>query len=243
MKQNFFFSAILVAGGIGKRIKSEIPKQFLFIDKFRIIHYTVLNFFHANFFNEIILVYPEKFYYLTLKSLKEISLINRIKLTKGGNSRQQSVFNGLKMVEKRSDFVFIHDVARPFTKLDLLKKLKDEVIKYDSVSPGIKIFYTLKKIDKSNMVITTVDREKLIRIQTPQAFRTSLIVEAHNFAVKKGWNVTDDTSLLELMGFRTKIIEGDLLNFKITVDLDVKFAEFILKEKLYVPYWFGNRCA
>ncbi|MGM0436342.1 MAG: IspD/TarI family cytidylyltransferase, partial [Bacillota bacterium] len=149
-------------------------------------------------------------------------------VVKGGKTRRQSVFNGLKHV--KNPRVLIHDGARPFISNSVLQRLKDALENHVSISPAIKVPDTLKRVEEDR-VVESLDRENLVALQTPQAFETKTIRKAHEVAKDKHIDATCDLSLvkatLDIQGF---IVEGDTRTMKYTHESDDSLLELILDD-------------
>ena len=153
------------------------------------------------------------------------------RLVPGGAERQQSVFNGLKHVE--ADIVLVHDGARPFIQEELIHQLTEAASLHAGAIVAVPVKDTIKKV-QDRSVVETVERSSLWAVQTPQAFRVSILYKAHQEAENDQFLGTDDASLLERMGEQVVIIEGDYDNIKITTQEDLYFAEAILKKQANV---------
>ena len=149
---------------------------------------------------------------------------SKIKIIDGGASRQKSVFNALKCVS--NDYVIIHDGARPLIKSGTISQVMDKVLECNAVSVMTKTTDTIKEVDEAGRIIKTIDRSKLYNTQTPQAFKTDIIRNAHNELI--AGNFTDDASMLEELDIPVFIIIGSYTNIKITTKSDLDFA------KLYI---------
>ena len=154
--------------------------------------------------------------------IKKYRINKTREIVMGGSSRRDSVYNGLECV--RTEFVAIHDGARPFVTRKLLKRLMEGVIGWDGCVPGIPIFDTVKEVDHQGVITSTPPREKLFRVQTPQVFPTRTLMAAYRCALKQGITATDDASLVEAMGGRVRMIEGNPENLKITTPRDLEAA-------------------
>lgn len=222
-------SVIIPAGGSGKRMGSEVPKQFLKLHNKEVIVHTIERFQNSDFIDKIcISINP------STKS-KLNTLIDKFNLTKvtdivdGGSTRQESIYNALFTESvKKSSKVLVHDSVRPFIDDELIKKLIEELDNYKAVIPVIPVSDTIKMIENDE-IINTPKREKLFSAQTPQAFNTETLIKANEFVLKKNITVTDDASIIEAYGFVVKTIIGDPKNIKITNPLDMKYAEMILR--------------
>lgn len=145
-----------------------------------------------------------------------------IKIVHGGKERQDSVYMGLKSLVN-SEIVAVHDGARPFVSLDLILKLIKEAENHPGVIPALPVKETIK-IVKNGYVESTPNRESLWSVQTPQVFRYSILVEAYEKAYRDNFYGTDDSSLVERIGYKVKVIEGEYTNMKITTKEDLLLA-------------------
>ena len=153
-----------------------------------------------------------------------------IKIAFGGKERQDSVFNGLKAVNERCDIVLIRDGARPFVTDEIIKNSIECAKKNKCVIVGVPVKDTIKIINKDNEVCDTPNRSTLWSIQTPQVFEYLSIIKAHKIAKEKSYYGTDDSMLMEYLGYNVKVIEGSYNNIKITTPEDLKIGEEILNE-------------
>ena len=157
--------------------------------------------------------------------IPELSSMFNHKITEGGSTRQASVYNGLKAVEK-SDFVLIHDGARPLITPEIINRTIDLVKEKNAVSVMTKTIDTIKEV-QDGKIIKTIDRSKLYNTQTPQAFRYDIIMSAHEKL--QGQNFTDDAGMLEALGYDVYIVDGSYKNIKITTQSDLEIAKIFLK--------------
>lgn len=224
------YSVIIAAGGEGKRIDSSIPKPYIKIKNIPLIIWTLKHFDKTKEIKKIIIVTHKEWVdyckELLNKYLPEAKTGNTEKkyyVIKGGKERQDSVNEGLRYVD--TDFVFIHDVARPFINSSLILNLIESSKKYDAVIPGIPAVNTLKEVS-SGFVIKHLTRDKIYEIQTPQLFRTEVLKTAYKKAYKDKFYATDDSALVERLGIKVKVIQGLKNNIKITYPEDLLYADF-----------------
>ena len=219
---------ILLAAGTGERLNTKTPKSLVEFNSHPLFIHPLIRCREAGFFNQLILVVPEGFKedFQSALSKDGLSVDN---LVLGGSKRVESMSNALDSIEY-ADYVFIHDAARPFISVRLMKVLLEEVKKYSAVIPALAISSTLK-ISEDGFVVRTLDRENIYTVQTPQVFDFQLIKSALlEFKNRDaGGEVFDDSYLLELSGKKVKMIKGDLFNFKITYPQDLEFANRILR--------------
>lgn len=223
------YSVVIPAAGQGKRMKLDKNKQFLILEEKPVIIHTLEVFQRDSWCEEIIIVANSS----EVEQIKElistygITKVNKI--VPGGNERQNSVYNGLKAVEK-AEIVLIHDGARPFVTEELIHKLVVEAENKDAAILAVPIKDTVKESDGTK-VLHTVDRSKLWSAQTPQAFKSEIILQAHEWAEKNQFIGTDDASLLEQLQKGVSIVLGDYFNIKLTTPEDIVFAQSIMQVK------------
>ncbi|WP_040209972.1 2-C-methyl-D-erythritol 4-phosphate cytidylyltransferase [Clostridium polynesiense] len=217
--------AVIVAGGRGSRMNSPQSKQFIEIKGKPIIYYTLAAFDNNPDIDDIILVLPkdeiQKFYD---EVLKKFSFNKLSSIVQGGKQRQDSVYNGLKAV-KDCSIVLIHDGARPFVSMDIIKEGIKYAEIYGACACGVIPKDTIKIRSKDNFSEFTPDRSALFAVQTPQCFKYDLILKCHEHIAEEGILVTDDTMAVEALGHRVYLYEGDYKNIKITTPEDLIVAE------------------
>ena len=222
-------SAIILAGGKGKRMGSAISKQFIDIKGKPIIYYTLKKFSENKKIDNIIVVLPEdEVKYFKENILKKYELrINKIVI--GGKERQDSVYNALKSLKNSStDIVLIHDGARPF----ISERIINEGIKfaeiYGAAAPGVMPKDTIKVKNEKNFSVDTPNRANLVSIQTPQVFKFDEILECHEKRRYNGEMVTDDTMVVEKYGYSVYLYDGEYTNIKVTTPEDLILAERLI---------------
>jgi len=210
-------------------MKSDINKQFLLLDGSPILAHTISKFKQYKKIAEIVTVLRmEDFSYFQNNILNKYKCED-IKVIAGGKTRRESVYAGILSFSPAIDYVIIHDGARPLVSKNLIIRVIEAMEKFPAITTGVPAKDTIKYIDKDLFVKETLNRDKLYYIQTPQAFRYDILKNAHE-KVKAEINITDDASLVEMMGQKVKIIDGDYENIKITTPIDLKMAEFLLSE-------------
>ena len=220
------YSAIILAAGKGERAKTTLPKQYATLNNKPIIEYSISTFVHSNLFKDIIVVInPDNMLLYHEILIKYPS----IRISYGGETRQASTLNGLKSIED-TDYVFIHDAARPFITIKKLMEIKETLTSTSGIIPALPITDTIKMVRENGLVANTINRKNLYIAQTPQAFPYKIIFNAHKEAIKNTTiNFTDDSSIAEYYNIPVKIISGCPNNIKITYATDFYLAEFILK--------------
>lgn len=220
-------SAIVVAGGKGERLFSELPKQFLDLGGKPVLLRSVEAIWACTKISEMVVVVPESH----LPRAQELLRGKEARIVSGGAERQDSVFAGLKACSGKAELVLVHDGVRPFASKEMVERVIGAAEKFGAAIPGLPIKETIKEIEsKTQKIIGTVDRTRLFSIQTPQVFKRGLIVEAHNRAQDLGFYATDDAGLVEWLGQEVVLVPGEETNIKITTPFDFKLAEIILQE-------------
>ncbi|WP_297429404.1 2-C-methyl-D-erythritol 4-phosphate cytidylyltransferase [Clostridium sp.] len=222
-------SAIVLAGGRGKRMGYAQSKQYIDLSGKPILYYTLKQFIKNDQIDKLILVVPEdEKEYCKSQVLDKYEL--RVDgLVAGGNERQDSVYNALVEV-KSSDIVLIHDASRPFVSQKIISDAIKYARIYKAAAPGVMPKDTIKVKGDDNFSVETLIRSNLVAIQTPQAFNFDLIYESHKEIKKRGIVVTDDTSVVEYLGNKVYIYEGDYTNIKITTPEDLVLAKYLVKK-------------
>ncbi len=171
----------------------------------------------------IVVVAPDEH----LERARSLISSDAVIFTSGGRTRQESVRAGL--AELTAEIVVIHDAARPFAAPESVQALCGALARADAAILAVPLEDTVKRVEDER-VVETLDRARLWRAQTPQAFRTSVLTEAHQRAVAEHWNVTDDAELVERVGGRVAVVAGTSRNIKITHPADLALAEALAGE-------------
>lgn len=220
--------AIIVAGGSGTRMGSEVPKQFLLLDEKPILIHTLEVFINFPDKIQIILVLPETSFEQWKSISNQHDFDHPIILAKGGSSRFESVRNGLEKINNPESLVAIHDGVRPLVTEEIIQESYDLAAAHSSAIASMPIKESIRQLLGDSSI--AVDRSKMRSIQTPQTFQTKLITNAFSqFASDQ--NFTDDASVAEKAGFPIHLFEGSYQNIKITTPEDLLFAEAILRQK------------
>ena len=220
-------SAIILAAGRGTRLGAKVSKPLVKIGNEPLINYSLCVFSGHPGIDEIIVVYSAQNKKQIVKAINNCSFKKIKSLIVGGKRRQDSVRNGLKEVSQKSDWILIHDSARPFIDNKCISKVIQEAKETGAAILGVPVKATIKSASGRGLVNKTVDRSNLWEIQTPQVFKKELIVQAHKKYFKE--NVTDDASLVEKLGVSVKIVQGNYENIKITTKVDLCLAQLIAK--------------
>ncbi len=230
--------AIITAAGKGTRLKSNISKQFLNIYGKPILAHTIDIFQKSPKINQIYISVPEDYEETCRKDIIERFSFTKVKkLVIGGKNRQESVYNAIVSLPSTSKIVLIHDGVRPLVTNSEIEMTISRLISGNKKDPKIKgtilaapAKETIKKIssDGSNTIDSTIPRETVWHAQTPQTFFYRAILKAHNNAREKDFIGTDDSSLVERMGWKVNVVRGRHENIKITTPADLFLAELIM---------------
>ena len=224
-------TAVIVAAGKGRRMGTEISKQFLPLCGKEILAHSVEKFEKAEKIRDIVLVTGEDSLLDVRDMAQEYGWKKIVSVVAGGKERQDSVWNGLQAVSDDTDIVLIHDGVRPFVTEDILDHSIETAVEMGGCVAGVPAKDTIKVCNDENIAIATPDRSTLWQIQTPQTFRKELILQAYQKAKEDGFVGTDDASLAEYSGCPVKVIMGSYRNIKITTKEDLLIGEAFLKEE------------
>lgn len=223
------YQVIIPAAGQGKRMGAGKNKLLLELNNIPVLIHTLKVFEEDELCEGIILaIHPqdeEEFILL----LKKHNVKKVLDLVPGGKERQDSIYNVLKTV-KTEGIILVHDAARPFIQKDQIHRLLDTAQKTDAAIIGVPAKDTMKTV-RDNVVKATVERSSLWVVQTPQAFRFSLLYRAYKQAAEDGFVGTDDSSLVERISHPVTMVEGDYDNLKLTTQEDLFFAQAILQKR------------
>ncbi len=212
---------IIVAGGKGTRMGTDIPKQFLLLCGKPVLMHTIEAFYQYDENIGIVLVLPEEQQLYWQELCEQYKFIIKHTVVSGGKTRFHSVKNGLNLVAKKDAIVGIHDGVRPLVPLSVISECYKEAEQKGTVFPVIPVVDTLRQKTASGSVL--VDRENYCLVQTPQVFDASIIQDAYNQEYSEKF--TDDISVVEIMGKSVFSVEGSRRNIKITTPEDLIVAE------------------
>lgn len=230
-KSTTAYTAIVLAAGKGTRMNSKIQKQFLEVEGKPVIYYSLKCFQESPLIRDIILVTGEEsLSYCKEEIVKRFGFSKVKKVTAGGKERYDSVYAGLCACDN-TDYVLIHDGARPFVTEEILERTCFAVKETGACVVGMPAKDTIKISDRNKMVESTPAREKVWLVQTPQAFRYSLIKESYeSIRCKDMSGITDDAMIVEQeSGVKVALVHGSYENLKITTPEDLIIAEAFLR--------------
>lgn len=161
----------------------------------------------------------------------QAALSKSVSFILGGETRQQSVYNGLQMLPAEASHVLIHDGARCLATAELFDRCAEAILQTAGLIAAVPVKDTIKRVDAQRLITHTPDRAQLWAAQTPQGFEVALLKRCHEQGQQHSWQVTDDAALLEKCGVPVKIVEGEETNLKVTTPVDLAIAQFILQQR------------
>ncbi len=220
--------AVIPAAGKGIRMGDTVEKQFLILNGKSILAHTLSPFEACSRINRIVIVAPaQSLQYCWEEVVRSFEYNKVVQIVKGGKHRQDSVRMGLEAIESPCDLVMIHDGVRPFVTIETIERAIDAAESHDATVVAVPAQDTIKAV-KEGVVMKSVIKGELWRVQTPQTFSYELISRAHREALKDGYLGTDDASLVERLGHPVKVLMGSYRNIKITTSEDLDLARAIL---------------
>ncbi|MEP7232672.1 MAG: 2-C-methyl-D-erythritol 4-phosphate cytidylyltransferase [Ginsengibacter sp.] len=217
--------AVIVAGGKGTRMNSELPKQFMLLKNKPVLYYTIEAFLSAYDDMQIILVLPVGHIAKGQEIIDGYFERSRFRICEGGRSRFHSVQNGLALVEEES-IVFVHDGVRCLVTSSLIKKCYEAALAYGNAVPAIDSKDSLRLLTSNGNKM--LKRNKVKLIQTPQTFHSKILLPAFKIDYKDTF--TDEASVVEAFGLKINLVEGEENNIKITTPFDIQLAETLMFE-------------
>lgn len=218
---------IIAAAGMGVRLKGKIPKTLVKVGDKPLVAFCLKAFEKSSLVKSIILVGAPHHLDAYRKIVKALKLKKVVKIVPGGKTRSESVAHGLDALDKDTQLVAIHDGARPFIRLNVIKKAIEIAEKDAAAIVAVPVKSTIKQVDPISMTVEeTLERSKIWEIQTPQVFQRDLLLKAHRDHVDP--DVTDDAALVERLGVKVKIVRGDYDNIKITTPEDLVLAKALI---------------
>ena len=219
-------TAIIVAGGTGQRMGTVVPKQFLEIEGKSILLHTIDQFVAAFSDINFIIVLPAGYIEEGQKMIASSGLTQQFQFVAGGDTRFQSVKNGLAEVDQDA-VVFVHDAVRCLLTPALIQRCYQQAVEKGSAIPAVSSTDTIRLIDGASHHV--VDRENVMMIQTPQTFNAALLIKAFEQAYQPSF--TDEANVLESAGTPVFLVDGEFENIKITRPLDLAIAAYILAKR------------
>lgn len=223
------YQVIIPAAGQGKRMGAGKNKLLIELNGIPVLIHTLRVFEEDEHCEGMILAihHQDEAAFKALLTKYNIHKVKR--LVPGGKERQDSIYQALKTVDS-DGIILVHDAARPFILKEAILRLTDKAMETGAAIIGVQAKDTMKTV-RNGTVVETVERSSLWAVQTPQAFRMSILLKAYEKAEQDGFLGTDDSSLVERIPFPVMMVEGDYDNIKLTTPEDLFFAEAILKKR------------
>lgn len=220
---------IIAAAGEGTRLKAQVPKAFVLVNGRALLTYSLDVFEASPLVDSVILVVPPAEIVAGEKIIGEAGFKKIKQVIAGGKTRTESVANGLNALDADTQYVAIHDGARPLVSLRIVEEALRVCYDGNAVIVAVPVKPTIKRVNAiDSTVVETIDRRDLWEVQTPQVFAKDLIVRAHAAASA---DATDDAVLVERLGERVKVVMGDYENFKVTTPEDLVIVESLLRKR------------
>lgn len=218
--------AIIVAGGSGSRMGSQLPKQFILLREKPVLYYTLKAFLDAYADLQVILVLPGEYIEMGREIIDAWFDPDRIQITEGGDTRFQSVQNGLQLVQEEA-IIFVHDGVRCMLSQDLIHRCYQTALETGTAVPAIASKDSVRIISSDGN--EAVDRNLVRLIQTPQTFHSKILLPAFQIDYKDKF--TDEATVVEAFGIKITLIEGEEANIKLTLPVDMILADKLMGER------------
>src|ERR1700737_3602604 len=229
--------AILPAAGLGTRMGADTPKQFLELDGVPLVILTLRRLASCPAITDIIIATRADGVALLDARIREEKLSQRVRVVRGGDSRQDSVGQALQEIPDDTEIVLVHDAVRPFVTREQIDRVIAEARLRHAVILGIPAMDTVKEVKRASLpqdvqlITAPIPRERMVPAQTPQALTTKLLKEAFARAAADGVNASDEAGLVERLGHEVHVVLGSARNIKITRPSDMDLARFYLSEE------------
>src|ERR1700693_3155108 len=230
-------AAILPAAGLGTRMGAETPKQFLELDGVPIVILSLRSIASCELVTDIIVATRGDGVARLEERIRQETFKQKVRVVRGGDSRQDSVAQALQLVSNDTEIVLVHDAVRPFVTREQITRVIEEARKCRAAILGIPAMDTVKEVKRASLpedvalINATIPRERIVLAQTPQAFATKLLKEAFARAEADGVNASDEAGLVERLGHDVHVVLGSERNIKITRPADMELARFYLERE------------
>jgi 2-C-methyl-D-erythritol 4-phosphate cytidylyltransferase len=233
-------TAILPAAGLGTRMGAETPKQFLELDGVPLLLFTLRRLAACPAITDFVISTRGEEIDSVTASVASLNLGRRVRVVRGGDTRQDSVANALTQVPTDSDLILVHDAVRPLVTRAQIERVIAEADACDAAILGVPAMDTVKEVKRTTpqggssdvaLITATIPRERVVLAQTPQVFRTSVLLDAFARAQQDGVTASDEAGLVERMGLDVHVVAGSERNLKITRPGDIELAEFYLQQE------------
>jgi 2-C-methyl-D-erythritol 4-phosphate cytidylyltransferase len=217
--------ALIVAGGSGSRMGSDLPKQFMLVKEKPVLYYTLQVFLDAYSDIQVILVLPAEYTDMGQEIIDAYFDKDRIRITAGGQTRFHSVQKGLTLIEGES-IIFVHDGVRCLITKELIYRCYKKALETGTAIPAIVSKDSIRLLNEEGN--EAFDRNKVMLIQTPQTFHSKILLPAFQIDFKDKF--TDEATVVEAFGIKVSLVQGEENNIKITRPLDLIIAEQVLEQ-------------
>jgi 2-C-methyl-D-erythritol 4-phosphate cytidylyltransferase len=230
-------TAILPAAGLGTRMGVDKPKQFLSLDGVPVLIFTLRRLAACPAISDFVIATRAEDVDSVRAGVEAEKIGRPIHVVRGGDTRQDSVANALAEVPSESDLILVHDAVRPLVTVAQIERVIAEADACDAAILGIPAMDTVKEVKRASLptdvalITATIPRERVVLAQTPQVFRSSLLLEAFGRARQDGVKASDEAGLVERMGRDVHVVVGSERNLKITRPGDMELAEFYLRQE------------
>ena len=224
-------TAIFPAAGQGKRMGMKVNKIFLSLGGKTVLYHTLYTFSKCEMIDELVVVASPEEVTVVRELLKTMDGLKPWQVVAGGLERQYSIENALEVVSPGTKIILVHDAARPIISTKIIEKVIEETRHHGATITAVRAKDTIKVVDEKGIVIDTPQRNGLWAVQTPQGFQADILKDAYQKAKEDDFLGTDDASLVERMGRKVKVVEGDYTNIKITTPEDLIMAESFIKRR------------
>lgn len=230
-------TAILPAAGLGTRMGAETPKQFLALDGVPVLVFTLRRLAACSAIRDFVIATRAEEVDSLGTSLASENLGRPVQVVRGGDTRQDSVANALAQAPSNADLILVHDAVRPLVTLKQIEHVIAEAAACGAAILGIPAMDTVKEVKRASLptdvalITATIPRERVVLAQTPQVFRSALLLEAFARARQDGVSASDEAGLVERLGHDVHVVVGSERNLKITRPGDMELAEFYLRQE------------
>ena len=225
---------LIPAAGKGHRMMHSVKKPYLKLAQKPILAHTIQRFEQNSAVDAIFVIVDAADFDECHAAVLDPYPFRKVQaLVAGGETRQESVQNGIHALSADVDFVIVHDGVRPFVTDEIIFACLEAAAEYGAAVAAVPVKDTIKVANKDSFVLETPVRERLWAVQTPQVFRKSLLEEAHQIAQQRQLVATDDAALVEQLGLPVKLVQGSYANLKITTQVDLQIAETLLENQAF----------
>ena len=222
-------TAIFPAAGRGKRMGMQVNKIFLSLANRTVLRHTLETFSQCAAIDELIVVASPDETDVVRELLKTIPHLKPWQVVAGGAERQYSIANALAVIQPETELILVHDEARPLISVEVIERVIAETREYGATITAVPVKDTIKVVDGDGIVTATPNRSSLWAVQTPQGFKRDLLLKAYEKAAEEQFLGTDDASLVERIGQKVKVVQGEYMNIKMTTPEDLMMAEAFIK--------------